>query len=530
MSISLQSRLEISICCIWIMLSILIFSVTGSVKAQNDSLPETIDNLDLARIEALYALVNQFTDSLWPDFDITGIPIAVNNDDKQEILIAHPDPPEEFRLFEGKSVGDNPVYIRDGCTIFGPRGGGWATEIGDIMTAYVGVLQEDLAVESYLSLLLHECFHVYQPILRQRADSAWGELPELDDNYSALLELESRILHRFLTSPEDSTSHLAPMFVAVRQERRTDLPQDVILAEGEEEFNEGTPSYLETRLFQLLARQGGIEKLTAVEDPQYHGFKNAADLYDERIQRILPPPEKIVTFFHAKYNFGTAQCLLLDRLMPGWKSRMNEKGSTQFGILEELFPLTDQQRLELLAEAKERFEYDDIFARQHQLIAKQIEILRGMVEAPGRRYQIYFGVLPPPFKWKPKGPVHIIPNDLMAKFDEELNLPNFCPQYNVTSNRGPTIWEGGIARFEMGPLVFESKEVPILFRLMYFEWIDTDPAPDESDLIIESNRLENDIYYDLKLTTDAFVLTISKARVERTEKVVAIIPVPDETE
>jgi len=514
-----------------VMIAILLFVTFGPAVAQDDSTPRSIDDLDLARIEALYNLVDRFTDSLWPGFDITKIPIAVNNDDRQEILVAYPNPPKEFRPLEGKMVGGNPVYIRDGCTIFGPRGGGWATEIGDVMTAYVSVLQKDQAVEPYLSLLLHECFHVYQPILRERADSAWGELPELDEDYSALLELEGRILYHLLTAPDDdSTRHLASMFVAVRQERRTDLAPDVILAEGEEEFNEGTPSYLETRLFQLLARQGGIEKLTEIDDPQYHGFKDAAELYDERVQRILPPPDKIVTFFHAKYNIGTAQCLVLDRLMPGWKSRMGEKGSTQFAIMEALFPLTDQQRANLLDEAKKQFGYDEIFAREHQLIGEKIEMLRNLVEAPGRRYQIYFSILPPPFKWKPKGPVHTIPNDLMAQFDEELNLPNFMPEYTATSNTGPTLWEGGIARFEMGPLVFESKEVPILFRLKYFEWIDTDPAADESDMIIEASRQEGTNYYDLKLTTDAFVLTVPHARIEKSDQVVAIIPIPDESD
>ena len=67
-----------------------------------------------------------------------------DNDDKEELLISHPDPPKEFRPLKGSELHGQPVMIRDGVSRYGPNGGGWAVDIGGKQAAMISKLPETL--------------------------------------------------------------------------------------------------------------------------------------------------------------------------------------------------------------------------------------------------------------------------------------------------------------------------------------------------------------------------------------------------
>jgi hypothetical protein len=490
---------------------------------------EPIGEIDIIRIEELYHLVETLGDSLWPSFDIRTIPIAINKENKQELLLNHPKPSEHFEIFSNYNIDGQPVLIREGCTIFGPKGGGWATDIDGVLTAYVSVLQEGQTTDDYLSTLLHECFHVFQRKFWKYTDKGFGELPGLDEEYSALLCLESRIIHDILTGGDkEEIGERSKMFVAVRQHRRAKMPAEIIRTECREEFNEGTATYIQARLMELLAESGGIQPLHQGKDPHYSGYAAASERYEQYLAEILPPDSTIITFFHAKYKIGMAQCLLLDRVRTGWKEELRSTDMSQFDLLSVEFSITDGERVALVQQAKHKYGYKKMMAEQAELVSAQIVALRGYLEAPGRRYRIYYGNIPEPFKWIPKGPVHHVPNSLAREIDEKLTIPYPDGMPLMSSNMGPVIWGGGIERFEVGGMIFESKEVPVIFRMGYLEWIDTEPAADSSDLLIKSTSVRDDIYDELVVITDGFELRALKARVLISDRIVHVIPLPDE--
>ncbi|UCD64575.1 MAG: hypothetical protein JSW34_03830 [Candidatus Zixiibacteriota bacterium] len=504
--------------------ALLVLAVATTVAAEEAEY-RPLGKVDVGRVEELYHIADQLGDSLWPGFDVRRIPIGINNMDKEELLVAHPSPPEGFVPYSEFPIENQTMHIMDGCTRYGPRNGGWAVEVGGVRSAYVGTKADGLPTEDYISLIIHECFHVFQRDYREMADGAWGELPELDTDYSSLLALESRILHAILT---DTTGRdireTAKMFVAVRQERREDLPADIILSEGEEEYNEGTATYIQARMYELLARNAGIEPKYPGTDPHYRGFESADSLLQLMLGRILPPPGFVVTFFHSKYNHGMALGLVLDRARPDWKREMSEKGSTQFGLLEKELPVTDDEREALVRAAKVKFRYRDVFTEQERLITARTDTLLQFLEVPGRRYRVFISELPPPINWKPHGPVYKVPSDLMYEVDDRLAplIGDYEPI--AKSNHGPTIWLGGIEKFEMAGLRCETKQVPVIFRMEFFEWIDPEPAEDGSDLMLEFASRDGDVYSDLTMTTDGFVLRVPKAHVVQTEHLVAIYP------
>jgi len=519
-----------------LVLAVVFFYGTASGQdAAGTGKPERrLGEIDVTRIRELHRITDTFGEEIWPGFDTRKTPVAINNDDREELLVGHPDPPKEFHPFEGFELHGQPVMIRDGVTRYGPKGGGWAIEIGGKQAAYVSTLKESQDTEGYLSLILHECFHCFQKGYRQRAAGGRGELPEDDPGYSAMIGLESRILKATLDqSCDKKAGELAKMFVAVRHERRRDMPANLVILEGEQEYSEGTASYSQARMYQLLAEKGGLEPRSKGKDPQYQGFPNAKKEYEGMVSRVIPPKGQPITFFHSMYRHGMAQCLVLDRVRPGWKKEMREKGMTQFALLEKEFPLEEKAEKKLLAEAKKRFDYDDLHTEQKKLVDERLDLIRGYIDATGRRYQIHHGRMKG-FKWKPVGPVYHVPESLekeLAKKREEaketvgetlVDLLSQLLQNQKKIPYGRTVWAGGIRRFEKEGMVFESGDTPVIFGFDYIEWIDPDPAPDESDMKTESKSEDEGTHMGVKIKTDGFTLEAEKARIEWSKDVVEI--------
>jgi len=505
-------------------ISVLFLPQTLSAQGSTNKPARELGKVDIIRIRELHHVTNTFGDQIWPGFDTRKIPVAINNDDKEELLIGHPNPPEEYHPFREFKVNGQPAMIRDGVNRYGPRGGGWAVKLGGKQSAYVSTLKQGRDTEGYLSLILHECFHCFQKDYRQRAEGAHGELPEDDPVYSALIGLEGRILKAALEEPNDEKIRkLAKMFVAGRHERRRDMAPNLIILEGENEYSEGTATYSQARMLQLIMEKGDFAPAYEGKDPQYHGFPDAKREYERMISSVTPPRGHPITFFHAMYKHGMAQCLLLDRVRPKWKEQMRPKGMTQFALLEREFPLLDDEEKELLAEAKKQFDYDDLLTEQTKLVNERLDLIRGYLYAPGRRYRFYHHRIRKGFKWKPSGPVYHIPKSLEKEFLKKRKQQG---HETDTLQHQRTIWVGGLHPFKKNGFVFESVKTPILFGHDYFEWSDPDPAPDQSDMMIESESREAETYIGAKIKTDGFTLEADRAIIEWSEDTVKIYLLP----
>ena len=484
-----------------------------------------LGRIDVDRIRELHHLTDVLGDELWPGFDTRRIPVAVNNDDRQELLIGHPSPPKEFEAFRGHEIDGKPVMIRAGVTRYGPRGGGWAVRLGGEHTAYVSVLGKGQSTERYLSLLLHECFHVYQRRYRARGQGRLAPLPTDDPVYAAMIGLESRILHAALgEEQEEKLRELCRMFVAVRHERRKSLSAGIVRNEGAQEYNEGTATYIQARLFQLLAKRGGIKPVVADGDARYKGFVGATARYRTFRARVLPATTRPITFFHSQYQNGMAQCLLLDRVRPKWKEEMRERGRTQFDLFEREFPIEEREHGALRTGAGKRFGHDELLAAQKKLVGDRLAKIKSLLHTEGRRYRVYHSAIRGRFKWKPRGPVYNVPASLLGDEAEAIVIEH---EHGTSRILDPnvTIWGGGIRRFEKGGLLFESGAVPVLFRPDYLEWIDTDPDAEGKDFEIRSKRVVDGVHHELKITTDGFTLSVDRARVEKSDDVVTVHPV-----
>lgn len=239
----------------------------------------------------------------------------------------------------------------------------------------------------------------------------------------------------------------------------------------------------------------------------------------ELLARIAPPPG-LLSFFHSQYQHGMAQCLLLDRLRPDWKDVLAEEGKPLTALLAEALALDDEQRRERFDQACERFDHESLLAEQTARVNERRALLRGFLEAPGRRYRVYHGDLPGSFNWKPQGPVYHVPEDMLPE------------DYRVSSDgisrvvgAGVTVWEGGFEAFDKGHLRFHSRAIPIVFGPFFFQWIDPEPAKDLADLKIESDAVDGDVHRNARLVHEDFELSAGAVRVVQREDLVEIHPV-----
>lgn len=499
-------------------------SLAAQVQIHFDINEQDPNAIEIARVQEVYHLSDLYGDKIWPGFNIREIPILINRNGDEELLFGHPNPPAGFRSVKSSGSEDINVMVRDGVTFpyIGTIG-----DVGGECTALVAPPCYDGSTEDYLTLLVHECFHVFQGRVRECDNCRDWEPVKYIPQISAMIGLESQILRSILnTKNDDQARKLAKMFVAARHERRRNSNSYKIRSENEYEFSEGTATYAQTRLCQLLAETGGVDPIANIHDPDYHGFINAAESYRKELAHITTPTHGIYTLDHCSYWNGMALCYVLDRLHPGWKEDVREKGATLFTLFEQEFPLSHKEEKSLLATAKKQFRYDDLLKKQKKTIDDHIASIRGFLFKPGIHYRIIHQKIRHIYQYRVDTHFYDVPSsvveEISATFDIGKNSIPIVDLYECAC-----IQLKGIPLVEMEGLKFESKDVPIIHDMNYLlEWVDPDPDPDGSNLTIEFDRYDLGIYHNLQLTTHGFSLKADRARIEIGNDLIEIHALP----
>ncbi|MFY9726834.1 MAG: hypothetical protein WB579_19115 [Bryobacteraceae bacterium] len=243
----------------------------------------------------VFALVGEFdriaAQPLWPGFDARKTPLELY-DGANTYLFRHPAPPPEFAPVEG----------HPGFMMFPGRHrtmrANTAAEVGGVMTATLEGADITLA-----PVLVHECFHVFQA----REHPSWTAneatlftYPIDDAGALALARLELEAMSRALAAPQPAC--WAARVQKLRQERFARLPADAVAYERGNELHEGLAQYVE-----------GM----------------AAGRKEVRFRQFAAGEVRA-----RGYVAGEALARLLDRLDPGWKSKVANS-------LDDLLPAAD---------------------------------------------------------------------------------------------------------------------------------------------------------------------------------------------
>ena len=274
---------------------------------------------------------------LWPNFDPRKTPLEIY-DGVNTYLIRHPAPPAEFTPVEG----------HPGFTVCAGR---HATMRADTSVEVAGVMTATLerADPTQAAVLVHECFHVFQA----PAHPSWTAneavlftYPIEDAGALALARLELEAISHGLTSPQPEC--WAARVRALRRERFGRLPADAVAYEHGTELHEGLAQYVE-----------GM----------------AAGRKEVRFRAFEPGEIR-----QRGYISGEALARLLDRLDPGWKSKITNS-------LEDLLPEAVASACDFTAPERQAVE---ALARAdvEKLEAERAKLMQAFEAQPGWRVTV----------------------------------------------------------------------------------------------------------------------------------------------
>ena len=268
---------------------------------------------------------------VWPEFTTSAVPLAVF-DGERTFLFRHPSPPPEFSPVPGHPG----VFLASGR--YAGVQGNSNRDIGGVRTATVIVTPAQSAERAMLAIV-EEVFHVFwrttHSVFRPDELTRYAYPLRDADNLRRLLA-EDEALSRALEATEAvDAARWAEAALRIRRERTAGLAEDVRAFETAIEMLEGPANY--------------VARVAVGEPPG-----RTADRL-----RAPRPAEDIRWRF---YDSGAALCLLLDRLSPGWRERIQRQPTLAIGPLAEeavrakgveaaTFPAAETTRLAARADA-----------------------------------------------------------------------------------------------------------------------------------------------------------------------------------
>lgn len=337
---------------------------------EHSEIVEHLSEKEKAYIAETMNLQQKLGSEVWPGWGELHIPVIVYNE-AYAFLIGYPDPPagwykmpaEEFRGTDWKIVESddffgknyyrqalpNPDITPENFTV--KVGDRWVTAMQTkeyAAVAFYNGFKNELPpmlnaifpykifwnmlmgkAENYIGGMAHEAFHAFQGTVvpmrlaegeyasRLSSDYPW-EIPE---NAEAWIEETNRLLTAYHAENNDEAKQLVAQFINIRRERRVDadLSGEMIEYEQKREWLEGLAKYAELKI-GLCAEESKAYSPIA-EITEVSGFKNYNNRtihFDRQIEEVKRTAAR--SGESRFYYVGMLQAVLLDRLMPEWKS------------------------------------------------------------------------------------------------------------------------------------------------------------------------------------------------------------------
>jgi len=294
----------------------------GPQNPSQDQLALSVD--DKAEIAAVLRLKTEAGDHVWPGFAAADIPIILCSG-RYEFLIGEAKPPAPWEIVPEDDFQGRPYFrraARDSQYFAVKIGAHYAGSAGTL-SRMNGQSRFKLSPDMHIVIILHEMFHAYEgnraPARMTKALAAYkaeSRYPYKDKAFAAAWTSEGAALAQALKAADDAgAAQWAQKFWQIREARRqaAGFGPDLLDYERELEWLEGLAEYAEIRFHESAAR---LSPLSAIKFPPSLPFFLQYDFV--RLEKQLGAQDGDLRF----YVSGMAQLRLLDRLSPGWKTKI----------------------------------------------------------------------------------------------------------------------------------------------------------------------------------------------------------------
>jgi hypothetical protein len=346
----------------------------------NQSLPqhspviEHLSSSEKARISEAQAVRKSLGNQVWPGFGDADLPVLAYNE-QFGFLVNDAQPstgwvkvpatetsgsmwvPVPGDQFQGKTYYYQPVD--DGASAIGSFtvkiGERWAASLVTLdwgKIEFVKMFREDilpsvvadlapyrlilplfLNTDQYIFAYNHEAFHAFQGELAPEkliaaelaVRSTEADYPWDDEGVDQGWQAEFSLLQQALRSESlGDTRDLAVKFLAARNQRRA-LPvlnSGQIQYEQQREWLEGLARYVELELWRAAYESDSYQPTPAIQQvADFNNFRSYPRQWSSMVSGMTQQTSSQDTRF---YSSGLAQAVLLDRLLPNWKSKAME--------------------------------------------------------------------------------------------------------------------------------------------------------------------------------------------------------------
>ncbi len=318
----------------------LLVATAGTPAAAMDARTEEA----LLKIEAVLEM-SEFSEDLWPSWDISETPFALQDADSSFYLINHPRPPANFQRVRDESSLRTAVYRAEPGDF--PRGEARLVEGVSTALLDLGRLGGEV-----VPLAFEASFRAHG------AEVCAGRLEPIDliagypmDAWNVVLaDIECRLLHRLALAPDDSLGVCVREFASVRRHRRLRMGGRYGEFERRIEFSEGIPAYLAERCRQEA-------------EPHLRGRfgRRLSDALGEpgALARCFPESPGPAWYRGERFRWtGAVLCGVMDRFDPDWKAEVMRECADPFEIM------LQQVRGDMppARDVLDRFGYDELVA------------------------------------------------------------------------------------------------------------------------------------------------------------------------
>jgi len=355
-----------------------IFQPTTGIGQPGPQLtPDEITVLKAAEITI--RLGQQFSDSIWPGYDLDRIPFIVYIPERWALLLNAPPSAEGFVDYP-RGWPKLPTHALYHAGQYGELVGQLAFDlnIDSAAVAAVGFTGQDK--RRFLEYVIHENFHQFQ--YANFGDIPWEReevYPIEDAVNTSLAYLELRLLTdavEFQKQAElDSVRDLIAQFAAIRTYRWQQVDPYVGRYEQGQEINEGTAKYVEMKASSLVPKLRYNSSFSDISDTSVSSLNSITmpDCVIEGLNAITAggviAPEDMPR--NRIYPLGAAQGFLLDQLGVDWKPIAQQAGPTfSFAnLLRDALSFDSAQMEPLVVEAKRIYDYETIYEKCKESIA-----------------------------------------------------------------------------------------------------------------------------------------------------------------
>lgn len=356
----------------------LLVLVTAVLAFSNRTLPTestqvaTLSDAEKARLAEVMQVRQQLGNKVWPGWETAVIPIIVYNE-AYAFLLGYPNPPDGWiNVSTNEPHGDTwervpddlfngEAYYRQPLPASGETPQAFTVRVGEQWVATMQTkewmtisLHNQFRTElpsflkpifpyqiatglflrgsdGYISAIIHESFHAYQgtvapqrlvaaetAVSRSESRYPWDDAA-MQDAWQAELDLLATAVQ---AETDAETADLAQQFLAQRTQRRqtAGLASGLIAYEQQREWLEGLARYVELETWQQASLTTAYQPIAALQDdPDFDGYTTFDKRWAQEIDQIgrMADDEGDGRFYYS----GMAQAVILDRLLPDWKTQ-----------------------------------------------------------------------------------------------------------------------------------------------------------------------------------------------------------------